>query len=189
MSTEELPPSKKSKKVEAKQKKREKEISSIWGNPAKTSKLDAQEEAEFDKLLEGENEKEKKKQKKKDGKTKLLLQQQQQKVDPRLKPCIIHCTVDASTTRNEVRGLFSSYNPTAIRISKAQKSTLREPVYYALVTVPNRAMALHAVLTFDNTDQEKTVGYRDTFHVVPHRSREENRKMRHAEIKTKRQRE
>ena len=163
---------------------REQEAQQIWGRTK--SKVQDQDEAELDALVEGDKPElgmnakpakptPKKAISKKDAK-KLALAEH-------LQPFTLHCPVDPTTSRNEIRALFSSYNPHNIRICKAIRSNLRDAVWYALVTLPNKAMALHAILTFDGTDQSETLGFTDPFEVTVHRSRGANRKLRHADMK------
>jgi len=161
------------------------EKAQIWGR-GKNKAID-DDEAELDRLMEGDGAEpgqDKKKDKKKDVTfSKGKKRDKHADLPEHLRPYTLYCPVDATTTRNEIRALFSSYNPHNIRICKATRSNLREPVWYALVTLPNKAMGLHAIMTFEGSNQRKTLGFLDPFSVTPHRSRSANRTMRHQEMK------
>ena len=163
------------------------EKAQIWGR-GKNKSID-DDEAELDRLMEGDGAEpgqDKKKDKKKDvtfSKGKEKRRDKHADLPEHLRPYTLYCPVDATTTRNEIRALFSSYNPHNIRICKATRSNLREPVWYALVTLPNKAMGLHAIMTFEGSNQRKTLGFLDPFSVTPHRSRSANRTIRHQEMK------
>jgi hypothetical protein len=71
----------------------------------------------------------------------------------------IHCFVAPGTTRNEIRHLFEDYEP-KVDLRVSQKGNLLNKTHYAVLTFANKAMALHAVLRFQGTDQMNTIGSR-----------------------------
>ena len=94
----------------------------------------------------------------------------------------LHCSASGTTTRQDIKCLFFSYKAKNIKIMKAKNKSAQ---YHALVEVPNIAMALHAIKTFNNTNQEAVVGYDRSFQVSVNRSRTENKKRRFTSMKSK----
>ena len=94
----------------------------------------------------------------------------------------LHCSVSSSTTRQELKSLFFSYKVKSIKIFKAKNKSAE---FYALVVVPNMAMALHAIKTFEGTNQASIIGYDRPLMLSLHRSRTENKKRRFHNMKSK----
>ena len=69
----------------------------------------------------------------------------------------LHCFVEVGTNINDVREVFERYEP-KVDIRTAQKGNLLNKVQYAVLTFPNKAVALHAVKTLDGTSQRDLLG-------------------------------
>lgn len=69
----------------------------------------------------------------------------------------LHCFVGPGTHKNQVREVFDLYEP-GVDIRTAQKGNALNRTTYAVLTFPNKAMAYHAVLTLDGTDQSALLG-------------------------------
>lgn len=69
----------------------------------------------------------------------------------------LHCIVVSGTTRNDVREVFEQYEP-KVELCIGQKGNLLNKTHYCILTFPNKAMAMHAVLKLDGTNQRNTIG-------------------------------
>ncbi|GET86614.1 hypothetical protein, conserved [Leishmania tarentolae] len=69
----------------------------------------------------------------------------------------LHCFVEPGTELNAVRTVFEAYEP-KVEIRTAQKGNLLNKSQFAVLTFPNKAMALHAVKTLDGTNQRDLLG-------------------------------
>ena len=156
---------------------REDELKAIWGKPLTVGDDVSSDESDIYDIM---NDRKKTKERTMDSKSPKLknnLKDERQFKD-KTRSFTIHCTVHSSTKRSELQALFSSYRPLSIRIHKAIKSSVRNPVHYALVTVPNKAMGLHAIYTFRGTDQSRTIGVTEPLDLNIYFTRKQNRVMR-----------
>eukprot|EP00796_Vickermania_ingenoplastis_P004891 gene4891-3508_t len=69
----------------------------------------------------------------------------------------LHCFVEPGTEKNDVRTAFEAYNP-KVEIRTSQKGSLLNKTQFAVLTFPNKAMALHAVQMMDGTNQRDLLG-------------------------------
>lgn len=69
----------------------------------------------------------------------------------------LHCFVSPGTEKNDVRTVFEAYNP-KVEIRTSQKGNLLNKTAFAVLTFPNKAMALHAVQSLDGTNQRNLLG-------------------------------
>lgn len=69
----------------------------------------------------------------------------------------LHCFVEPGTEKNDVRTVFEAYNP-KVDMRTSQKGSLLNKTHFAVLTFPNKAMALHAVQTLDGTNQRNLIG-------------------------------
>lgn len=69
----------------------------------------------------------------------------------------LHCFVEPGTEKNDVRMVFEAYNP-KVELRTSQKGSILNKTQYAVLTFPNKAMALHAVQQLDGTNQRDMLG-------------------------------
>lgn len=69
----------------------------------------------------------------------------------------LHCFVEPGTEKNDVRTVFEAYNP-KVELRTSQKGSLLNKTQFAVLTFPNKAMALHAVQMLDGSNQRDLLG-------------------------------
>jgi hypothetical protein len=69
----------------------------------------------------------------------------------------LHCFIAPGTTKNDVREVFEQYEP-KVDLKVTQKGNALNKSHYCVLTFTNKAMALHAALKLEGTNQRDTIG-------------------------------
>jgi hypothetical protein len=88
----------------------------------------------------------------------------------------LHMFVGPQTSKNDVRRVFEQYEP-QVEIRTTQKGNILNKTFFAVLTFRNKAMGLHAVKTFDGTDQREHLGVKP-LKLALMLSREDQKKVR-----------